>query len=142
MKELAEGGLQNSEVISPLKMRIELDILLSLMICFIPNQVCDNKVMRCIDSAGDSCMVTPSSDYGRSNSVYNNDLLSYDVYATACSLEIVTRSVEINGFPVTAICDTDAELNVLPDHCVPDLSLESTTVSLSAWGNFEWTVRR
>ena len=50
------------------------------------------------------------------------------------------QNVIINGISMSAISDTGAELNILPEHSIPDLDLVNATVSISMWWNFEFTV--
>lgn len=52
----------------------------------------------------------------------------------------VTRKVHISGIPLNVICDTGAEINVLPVGLIPDLNLQSTSVKLRSWGNFDINV--
>ena len=67
---------------------------------------------------------------------------AYDIFAisTEQSLSAVKRIVRVNDHELEILCDPGAELNVLPSHCMPDLSLEKAHVSISAWGNFQLPV--
>ena len=68
---------------------------------------------------------------------------AYYIFAISMgqSLSATKRIVCINGRELEILCDTGAELNVLPSHCMPDLSLEKAAhVSISAWGNFQLPV--
>lgn len=48
----------------------------------------------------------------------------------------VVRNVRINDIPVTALADTGAEVNVLPNDVIPRSSLSPTSMTIKAWGNF------
>ena len=41
-----------------------------------------------------------------------------------------------NGYAIDAIIDTGADCNVLPEDCVPHLTVTPTTMTIKAWGNF------
>ena len=104
------------------------------------SQVGRQKIVRCVESAHDSCTrdsLTPACE--TSDAEYNVQQF-YDIYATSRSLESVTRCVEVNGYPLSAICDTGAELNILPEHSVPELKLDHADVSIFAWGHFKLPV--
>ena len=63
---------------------------------------------------------------------------SYDDVALICRDEMhdVLKIVKINGRSITALCDTGAEVNVLPKHAVANLVLSPTNVVIKAWGDF------
>ena len=52
--------------------------------------------------------------------VLANDDDSFHVFSSVRPLSDVHREVLINGCPVSAVCDTGAELNVLPSNCIPN----------------------
>ena len=69
---------------------------------------------------------------------------SYDDVALICRDEMhdVLKVVKINGQSISALCDTGAEVNVLPKHAVANLVLSPTNVVIKAWGDFPLKVLR
>ena len=66
----------------------------------------------------------------------------YNVFCLASSVSHskVSKHVYINGNRVESICDTGAEISVLPINCLPNVKYVDTNISLKAWGNFPLTV--
>ena len=61
---------------------------------------------------------------------------SYNDVALICRDEMhdVLKVVKINGWSITGLCDTGADVNVLPKHAY--LVLSPTNVVIKAWGDF------
>ena len=83
------------------------------------------------------CRSKNSDNLKSVRTVLANDDDSFHVFSSVRPLSDVHREILINGYPVSAVCDTGAELNVLPSNCIPNLKLEPTTVQIKAWGNFK-----
>ena len=85
--------------------------------------------------ASPECLTNADND---SNHECETSMPAYDMFAISMgqSLSAIKHIVCVNGCELDILCDTGAELNVLPSHCMPDLSLEKVHISISAWGNF------
>ena len=59
---------------------------------------------------------------------------SYNDVALICRDEMhgILKVVKINGWSITALCDTGAEVNVLPKHAIANLVLSPTNVVIKA----------
>ena len=99
-----------------------------------------SSYVRCVNIASPECLTNADNDSDRE---CETSMPAYDIFtiSTGQSLSAVKRIVRVNGRELEILCDTGAELNVLPSHCMPDLSLEKAAhVSISAWGNFQLPV--
>lgn len=76
------------------------------------------------------CRFKNSDNLKSVRTVLANDDDSFHVFSSMRPSSDVHREVLINGYPVSAVCDTRAELNVLPSNYIPNLKLEPTTVQI------------
>lgn len=72
-----------------------------------------------------------------SNVQEENETSHYSVYATSFSVPEVRKDVFVNDVHMSVLCDTGAEINVMPFECMPHVKLDTTNIRINAWGNFQ-----
>ena len=75
-----------------------------------------------------------------SNYMHSSITDEFNVFATSNSHADVTFPVSIDNSNFNVICDTGSELNIITNSDIDTNDLQSTNVTINAWGNFPLTV--
>ena len=110
------------------------------------NASCPAKLVKCNNccKVGHFAKVCCSHNIRSVHTSDNSVCESVDIFCTALANIAatdhhynVTWHVIVNGYAIDVICDSGAEVSVLPKHAVPNLLIAPTKLTLHAWDNFD-----